>query len=416
MRNLILNALLILIANSALSESIVIRNVDIYESSGVRENVSVYVVDGIIKNIDSLIFQTADIEIDATNKTLTGGLFNGETHIGAVEVGAISSTVDFHTDDIDVTASFKPSDSFNPNSTLIPHNRVHGLTHALLTPEAESHMIAGQAAIVELGNNPKVINPSVGIVIDYTEHGVSLMGNSRSSAMAKLKLAFDDARDFSRNRKAALLGDHRDYELSLADLYALEPVISGEKPVIVRVARSSDILDILEFAKDFQLKLILSGVAEGWMVADQIAKANIPVIMDPIYNLPTAYENLGARLDNAALLHKSGVQLIFTGMGWHNTHSAYLVRQSAGNAVANGLPKEAAIAAITSSPAEIFQIGYSGKIREGELANFVLWSGDPLEVTSEAELVMIAGGKIAMASRSLQLRDRYFNTIKNQLN
>ena len=416
MRNLLLNALLILIANSALSESIVIRNVDIYESSGVRNNISIYVVDGIIKNIDSLIFQTADIEIDATNKTLTGGLFNGETHIGIVEVGAIKSTVDFHTDDVEITASFKPSDSFNPNSTLIPHNRVHGLTHALLTPEAQSHMIAGQAAIVELGNSPKVINPSVGVVIDYTEHGVSLMGNSRSSAMAKLKLAFDDARDFSRNRKAALLGDHRDYELSLADLYALEPVISGEKPVIVRVARSSDILDILEFAKEFQLKLILSGVAEGWMVADQIAKANIPVIMDPIYNLPTAYENLGARLDNAALLHTSGVQLIFTGMGWHNTHSAYLVRQSAGNAVANGLPKEAAIAAITSSPAEIFQIGYSGKIREGELANFVLWSGDPLEVTSEAELVMIAGEKIAMASRSLQLRDRYYNAIKNQLN
>ena len=416
MRNLLLNALLILIANSALSESIVIRNVDIYESSGVRENVSVYVVDGIIKNIDSLILQTADIEIDATNKTLTGGLFNGETHIGTVEVGAINSTVDFQTDDDEVTASFKPSDSFNPNSTLIPHNRVHGLTHALLTPEAESHMIAGQAAIVELGNSPKVINPSVGVVIDYTEHGISLMGNSRSSAMAKLKLAFDDARDFSRNRKAALLGDHRDYELSLADLYALEHVISGDKPIIVRVARSSDILDILEFAKEFQLKLILSGVAEGWMVADQIAEANIPVIMDPIYNLPTAYENLGSRLDNAALLHKSGVQLIFTGMGWHNTHSAYLVRQSAGNAVTNGLPKEAAIAAITSSPAEIFQIGYSGKIREGELANFVLWSGDPLEVTSEAELVMIAGEKIAMASRSLQLRDRYFNKIKNQLN
>ena len=214
-----------------------------------------------------------------------------------------------------LTYTHKPSDSFNPNSTLIPHNRVHGLTHALLTPEAESHMIAGQAAIVELGNSPKVINPSVGVVIDYTEHGISLMGNSRSSAMAKLKLAFDDARDFSRNRKAALLGDHRDYELSLADLYALEPVISGDKPIIVRVARSSDILDILEFAKEFQLKLILSGVAEGWMVADQIAEANIPVIMDPIYNLPTAYENLGSRLDNAALLHKSGVQLIFTGMG-----------------------------------------------------------------------------------------------------
>ena len=149
------------------------------------------------------------------------------------------------------------------------------------------------------------------------------------------------------------------------------------------------------------------------MVAEQIAESGAPVIMDPIYNLPTAFEHLGARLDNAAILHKAGVQLIFTGMGWHNTHSAYLVRQSAGNAVANGLPKTASIAAITSNPAEIFKLNYSGNIREGEVANLVLWSGDPFELTAEAEMVMIAGEKIKIASRSLQLRDRYYENIRN---
>ena len=100
-------------------------------------------------------------------------------------------------------------------------------------------------------------------------------------------------------------------------------------------------------------------------------------------------------------------------MGWHNTHSAYLVRQSAGNAVANGLPKTASIAAITSNPAEVFKLKYSGNIREGEIANLVLWSGDPFELTSEAEMVIIAGDRIKMTSRSLQLRDRYFEKIKD---
>ena len=100
-------------------------------------------------------------------------------------------------------------------------------------------------------------------------------------------------------------------------------------------------------------------------------------------------------------------------MGWHNTHSAYLVRQSAGNAVANGLPKTASIAAITSNPAEIFKLNYSGNIREGEVANLVLWSGDPFELTTEAEMVIIAGEKIEMISRSLQLRDRYYENIKS---
>ena len=100
-------------------------------------------------------------------------------------------------------------------------------------------------------------------------------------------------------------------------------------------------------------------------------------------------------------------------MGWHNTHSAYLVRQSAGNAVANGLPKTASIAAITSNPAEIFKLNYSGNIREEEVANLVLWSGDPFELTTEAEMVIIAGKKIEMISRSLQLRDRYYESIKS---
>lgn len=395
------------------AESILIRNVNILESTGMEENVSILITNGVIESIDSLIFTEATEEIDGTGRTVTAGLFNGETHIGAVEVGAIDSTVDYRTNNGSITASFKPSESFNPHSTLIPHNRTHGLTQALLVPEAETHMIAGQVAVIELGNTPKILNDSFGVAMDFTEHGISIMGGSRSSALAKLRIALDDAKDFSRNRKSALRGEHRAYDLSYADLYALQPVVEGIKPIIVRVHRSIDIVSIINLAKEFQLDLILSGVAEGWMVAEQIAESKAPVIMDPIYNLPTAFEHLGARLENASILYEKGVQLIFTGMGWHNTHSAYLVRQSAGNAVANGLPKTASIAAITSNPAEIFKLDYSGNIREGEVANLVLWNGDPFELTAEAEMVMIAGEKIEMTSRSLQLRDRYYKNMRN---
>jgi len=145
------------------------------------------------------------------------------------------------------------------------------------------------------------------------------------------------------------------------------------------------------------------------MVANDIARANVPVIMDPIYNLPQSYESLGARLDNAKLLNDAGVTLIFTGMSSsQSTHNAYLVRQSAGNAVANGLDKNSAIAAMTTNPTSVFNANVSTDIKVGAIANLVLWGGDPLEMTSEAELVMINGEQIAMASRSLQLRDRYF--------
>ena len=403
---------LTLVSTLATASSILIKDADIYTSSGLLVKTNLYIEDGKIAAIGAQSPATADIEIQGLGKSITAGLFNSSTHLGTVEVSAIEQTVDFYSENETVTASLRIADVFNPRSTLIPHNRVHGLTHGLLIPESGTHLFAGQVALVQLGNQPKVIHPSLAVALDFTERGISLMGGSRAAALVQLRQALDDAKDFSRNRKAALAGDHRDYVLSYADLAALEPVVNGTKPLLVRTNRASDISVILELAKNFQLQLILSSALEGWMVADEIAKAQVPVIIDPIHNLPNSYESLGARLDNAKLLADAGVKLLFTGMDWHNTHNAYLVRQSAGNAVANGLDKSIAIAAMTTNPAQLFNAPVTGDIAIGDIADLVLWGGDPLELTSEAELVMIDGEIIPMESRALQLRDRYFNRLK----
>ena len=404
--------LLTLVSTLATASSILIKDADIYASSGLLVKTNLYIENGKIAAIGVQSPATADIEIQGLGKSITAGLFNSSTQLGTVEVSAIEQTVDFYSENETVTASLRIADVFNPRSTLIPHNRVHGLTHSLLIPESGTHLFAGQVALVQLGNQPKVIHPSLAVALDFTERGISLMGGSRAAALVQLRQALDDAKDFSRNRKAALAGDHRDYVLSYADLAALEPVVNGTKPLLVRTNRASDISVILELAKNFQLQLILSSALEGWMVADEIATAQVPVIIDPIHNLPNRYESLGARLDNAKLLADAGVKLLFTGMDWHNTHNAYLVRQSAGNAVANGLDKSVAIAAMTTNPAQLFNAPVTGDIAIGDIADLVLWGGDPLELTSEAELVMIEGDIIPMKSRSLQLRDRYFDRLK----
>jgi imidazolonepropionase-like amidohydrolase len=403
---------LTLVSTLATASSILIKDADIYASSGLLVKTNLYIKNGKISAIGAQSPANADLEIQGLGKSITAGLFNSSTQLGTVEVSAIEQTVDFYSENETVTASLRIADVFNPRSTLIPHNRVHGLTHGLLIPESGTHLFAGQVALVQLGNQPKVIHPSLAVALDFTERGISLMGGSRAAALVQLRQALDDAKDFSRNRKAALAGDHRDYVLSYADLAALEPVVNGTKPLLVRTNRASDISVILELAKNFQLQLILSSALEGWMVADEIAKAQVPVIIDPIHNLPNSYESLGARLDNAKLLADAGVKLLFTGMDWHNTHNAYLVRQSAGNAVANGLDKSVAIAAMTTNPAQLFNAPVTGDIAIGDIADLVLWGGDPLELTSEAELVMIEGEIIPMKSRSLQLRDRYFDRLK----
>ena len=403
---------LTLVSTLATASSILIKDADIYASSGLLVRTNLYIENGKIAAIGAQSPAAADLEIQGLGKSITAGLFNSSTQLGTVEVSAIEQTVDFYSENETVTASLRIADVFNPRSTLIPHNRVHGLTHGLLIPESGTHLFAGQVALVQLGNQPKVIHPSLAVALDFTERGISLMGGSRAAALVQLRQALDDAKDFSRNRKAALAGDHRNYVLSYADLAALEPVVNGTKPLLVRTNRASDISVILELAKNFQLQLILSSALEGWMVADEIAKAQVPVIIDPIHNLPNSYESLGARLDNAKLLADAGVKLLFTGMDWHNTHNAYLVRQSAGNAVANGLDKSVAIAAMTTNPAQLFNAPVTGDIAIGDIADLVLWGGDPLELTSEAELVMIEGEIIPMKSRSLQLRDRYFDRLK----
>ena len=411
MRNLVIIFILLSASHSADANSILIKNVDVYSSGGVEKATNVLINNGVITRINHQIFQRADREIDGSGKSVTAGLFNSSTHIGTVEVSAIGATVDSYSRNESITASLKITEAFNPNSTLIPHNRTHGLTHALIVPDSGTHLFSGQVGLVQLGIEPKVIHDSLAIAVDFSEYGFELSGHSRAAALVKLRQALDDAKDFSRNRKAALAGDHREYELSYADLVALEPVVNGIKPLLVRTNRASDIKNILGVAREFQLKLILLSALEGWMVADKIAAANIPVIMDPINNLPRAYESLGARLDNAKLMSDAGVNLIFTGMGRSQSHNAYLVRQSAGNAVANGLDKSLAIAAMTKNPAELFNAPIKGDVAEGNIADLVLWGGDPLELTSEAELVMINGEIIPMESRSLQLRDRYFKRL-----
>jgi len=196
--------------------------------------------------------------------------------------------------------------------------------------------------------------------------------------------------------------------LHAAGKEALTRYLTGGR-VVFQVDRAADILGVLRFAQRNGIKPVISGGDEAWMVAKELAKANVPVIMDPLNDLPVDFDHLGASLENAARLQQAGVRIAFSG----DTMQARLVRQLAGNAVAHGMPWESALAAITVNPAEIFGLGASrGRIAVGQVADLVLWNGDPLEVSTLAEQVWIAGDAIDMRSRQTELRDRYLEKVK----
>jgi imidazolonepropionase-like amidohydrolase len=342
--------------------------------------------------------------IDATGKIVTPGFMDSSTGLGTVEIGAASVTNDQSTQEDRITAAFNVADNLNPYSTLIPVTRVEGITRAVVSPNTGKSLIAGQGVVVELGNLRIEKNP-VAMFAVLGDAGAALSGGgSRSAAILRLKEALQDAKDYAANRRAYESAQRRDYALSRLDLEALAPVARGELPLVVTASRASDILATLRLAREFNLKLILAGVSEGWMVAKEIAAAKVPVISDPIHNIP-GFEALGISLEGAGRMNAAGVDVVFASFTSHQSRN---VKQSAGNAVSYGMPYEAALRALTINPARLWGIAdHYGTLEVGKAADVVVWSGDPLELTTIVENVFIDGREMSKETRQEQLFRRY---------
>jgi len=344
--------------------------------------------------------------IDATGKVVTSGFMDSLSRLGLVEVGAVEETVDTRTQRDEITAAFNVADAVNPRSIVMATNRIEGLTRAVVAPAPSTSLIAGQGVVIHLGGD--LAGGDFLLRTPVAMFGVlnrNFGGGSRAATMLRLREILHDAREYARDRKAYEQGEMRELEVSRLDLEALQPVIRGELPLVLVVNRASDIQAALRLGKEEKLKLILAGVGEGWVVADEIAAAKVPVLLTPLNNLPGSFDVMGATLENAARLHKAGVTFAFMSSA---AHEAYSIRQGAGNAVANGLPWDAALAALTTVPARLWGIEDSyGSLEPGKDADVVVWTGDPLEVTTWATEVFIRGKQMPIMSRQLELRDRY---------
>ncbi|HKV09873.1 MAG TPA: amidohydrolase family protein [Thermoanaerobaculia bacterium] len=400
---------LALAAAPAPAETVVITGAAIHTlgPQGTIQNGSIVIEGGKIRAVGPSVPVPAGARrIDGRGKIVTPGFLDSFSRIGLVEVSAVEGTNDAETEDDRITAAFNVADALNPRSSLIPVNRVEGLTRVVVMPNTGESLIAGQAALIHLGGpGDYLVRSPLAMFAVLGEGGAGLAGGSRASALLRLREAFEDTLDFIANRKSFEQGERREYALSRLDLEALSPVVKGELPLVLRVQQASDIQAALRLAREYKLKLILAGVNEGWMVAPEIAAAKVPVLVNPLDNLPGSFELLGATFENAARLHKAGVTVAFMSTDAHNARN---LRQAAGNAVAYGLPWDAALAAMTSVPARIWGIADSyGTLEPGKDADVVIWDGDPLELTTYPEAVFIRGVQMPAKTRQTELRDRY---------
>jgi imidazolonepropionase-like amidohydrolase len=345
--------------------------------------------------------------IDAAGKVVTPGWIESASQLGIVEIpSSAEGTADQTTTDAGLSAAFTVVDSFNGDTTLIPVTRVEGITRAVVMPGGR-HVLLGQGAVIDLSGAqaPAAITKApVAMFAQLGEAGAAAEGGSRSSAILRLREVLQDAQDFAGNRAAWNSAQRRDYARGRLDLEALAPVLRGEVPLVVQANRASDLLAAMRLASQFKLKLILMGAAEGWRVADQLAAQKVPVVIKPLTDIPS-FDALGASLENAARLSKAGVTVVLASF---ETHNARNLRQEAGNAISYGMDRDAALRAVTLTPAEVWGIASRyGSLDVGKDADVVVWSGDPFELTTGPEHVFIQGREMSRDTRQRQLLERY---------
>ena len=344
--------------------------------------------------------------IDATGRWITPGLIHGGSTLGLklFDVGAQIETQE-DTATGDVKPAFNVAEAIDPASMAIPVARLEGVTSSISKPAVG--LIPGQAVLIDLAGSrmeEMVAQSPVAMMADLGQGGKEAGGGSRARALQRFRRILRDALEYERRREDFRRGQMQPLAASAEDLEALLPVLKRKLPLFVIANRRSDIENTLRIGREFDLRIVIWGGAEGWQIAPELARANVPVLLEPLTDVPR-FDALNARLDNATLLWKAGVKV---GVAQQDAALFRNLRQAAGNEVRNGMSWDEALRSITLTTAEAAGVADRyGSLEAGKVANVVVWTGDPLEFSSRVEHLYIRGREIPLVSRQTELLERY---------
>jgi hypothetical protein len=396
----------------ALADDLLVRNATVYtmarDASAPLKGADVLVQNGRIAAIgESLTAPSGTTIIDAKGRPVTPGVFGGLGHIGLEEIGIEQTTGDYAHRLGQMRPEFDVTLAFNPESMTVGVNLINGITFTMLTPASASggSLVAGLGAPVGLDGSAPL--PARVMFVDLGGDANDLSGGSRAAQFMLLRQAIVEA------RAPNLVMVHDERLLSPSGRQVLLEFLKGNGVFVFDVDRAVDIRNTLALAREEKLNAVIRGGAEAWRVAGELAAARVPVIVDPLHNLPDSFDEVGSTLQNAAKLRAAGVAVAIS-LNDTGVDDAGKTRQGAGNAVAHGMPWMDALAAITRTPAEIFGVtDRFGTIERGKPADFVMWSGDPLDVSSLPDLVVAGGTVQPLQSRHTALRDRHHERVKS---
>ncbi|MES2321962.1 MAG: amidohydrolase family protein [Pseudomonadota bacterium] len=404
----------LLLAAPAMAGTIAIVNATIYtaDKAGVLTGATLVMRDARIVAVGrNLAVPPGATVIDGTGKMVTPGMFAPLSTLGVTDSEGMTEVNDARSGHKRYSAAIDMADAFNPLSLRIPIARVDGVTRAMLAPVAArggTSILVGQGAVISLGGGSDwLVKSRAAMFAEFGEHAATLNG-TRAGTMLAIREAFEEVRTAGKPNNDPKL----DSLLSKLDIAALRPVLAGQVPLVVHANRASDIVAAIKLARQFKLRLVISGAAEGWLVARQLAQANVDVIVDPELQLPEEFESLASRSDNAKLLHEAGVMVTLSSSSTASSNARNL-RQLAGIAVNGGLDPQAALAGITLNPARLYGVDKQlGSLAAGKMADVVIWDGDPFELSSYPVAVFIAGERMSDTNRQTALRDKYMRMHK----
>lgn len=401
-----------------------ITNADIYTvTNGVVED-GVVLIEG--KTI-TYVGESTDIgadftQIDASGKRVYPGFIDAGTGLGLQEIGAVAVT-----NDQNEVGTFNPYimafTAINPHSAAIPVTRTSGVTTVISAPG--SGVISGKATLINLyGNSPDsmAVLQKAGLIHNWPSASRGGWWDDRSDEEIEkqYKEQLSELKDYWKkaiayhDMMASFDEDASGKEEPDTDpqLEAMREVIDGEVPVIVSVDGGKDILKVIDWIEEMREKtdarFILAGLEEGWLVADEIAEADLPCLVGPVLDTPSEdYMGYQTAYQNAGKIHAAGVPVALMTQDIENVRNLPF---NAGFAATYGMGVEEALKAITIVPARIFGVEDKlGSIEEGKMANLLIAEGDPFEPMNHVEQVFIEGYKIPMTNRHRQLYEQFLN-------
>lgn len=390
-------------------------------------NATIHVGNGTVIENGSLVFENGKItaigknlsidrnaeQINANGKHLYPGFIGVSTAVGLSEVGAVRATQD--RDEVgDLNPNVRALIAFNTDSRVIPTLRSNGVLMAQVAPQGDA-LITGLSSVVQLDawnwedaayktDDALFMNWSRMFKMDWENPSGprSVKNDKYAERIADAKNLFDEAQAYCQDKT------HTPRNLKLESMCGL---FDGSKRLFIRVDFAREMIDAINFAKQYGIKLAIVGGTDAWKITDLLKANKVSVVLKRTHNLPDRTdEDTDLPYKMPKLLSDAGVDYCITsGSGWDSFWDMRNLPFEAGTAAGFGLTKEQALAAITSNAARILGIdATTGTLEVGKDATLLVSSGDVLDMrTSNIEAAYIQGRQLNLDNKQKALYRKF---------